>query len=127
MIYLDSSTLMELPFEEPESEALSRQLMERADLPKLASRATAVEVVRVSRRMDAGREPAARIPPAGLDLAPLSATVVDLATTVDGPSPSSLAVVQLATSLVVEEALVAYDYRLLEAARAQGLLAITPA
>lgn len=86
MIYLDSSTLVELPFEEPESEALSRRLTERADLPKLTSRATAVEVVRVCRRMDAGREPAARIPPAGLDLAPLSATVVGLATTVGDPA-----------------------------------------
>lgn len=130
MIYLDSSALVKLLFQEPQSEALSSWLSARPDLPKLTSQLSVVEVVRVCRRLDARHELAARSLLAGLDLMPLSSAVVDLATRVGTSSLRSLDAIQLATALLVRDglaALIAYDHRLLEAAVAERLPVVTPA
>lgn len=130
MIYLDSSALVKLLFQEPESEALSRWLSAREDLPKVTSQISVVEVVRVCLRLDTAVEPTARSLLAGLDLVPLSATVVDSATHVGSASLRSLDAVQLATALSVRadlEAVVAYDRRLLEAAELERLPVASPA
>jgi len=130
VIYLDSSALVKLLFQEPESEALSRWLSAREDLPKVTSQISVVEVVRVCLRLDTAVEPTARSLLAGLDLVPLSATVVDSATHVGSASLRSLDAVQLATALSVRadlEAVVAYDRRLLEAAELERLPVASPA
>lgn len=130
MIYLDSSALVKLLFQEAESEALSSWLSAREDLPKLASHISLVEVVRVCRRLDASAEPVARRLLAGIDLLPISATVVELATHVGSATLRSLDAIQLATALLVREDLenvVAYDHRLLEAAEAERLPLASPA
>jgi len=130
VIYLDSSALVKLLFEEPESEALSSWLSARADLPKLASQVSVIEVVRVCRRVDAEVEPAARRLLAGLDLVPISQAVVEWATQVGSTSLRSLNAIQLATALTVREDLdsvVAYDWRLLEAAESERLPVASPA
>lgn len=124
MIYLDSSALVKLLFQEPESEALAQWLSARLDLPKLTSQVSVVEVVRVCRRLDAAVEAPARRLLAGLDLLPLSTTVVELATRVGIASLHSLDAIQLATALTIREdleAVVAYDKRLFEAARSERL------
>lgn len=129
MIYLDSSALVKLLFQEPESDALSGWLSARPDLPKLTSQLSVIEVVRVCRRVDARHEPAAWILLAGLDLMPLSSAVVDLATRVRTSSLRSLDAIQIATALLVRDglaALIAYDHRLLEAAAAEELPVVTP-
>lgn len=130
MIYLDSSALLKLLFQEPESEALSSWLAVQPDLPKLTSQLSVIEVVRVCRRLDASQEPAARSLLAGLDMMPVSSAVVDLATRVGTSSLRSLDAIHLATALLVRDglaALVAYDHRLLEAAKAEELPVMTPA
>lgn len=130
MIYLDSSALVKLLFQEPESEALSSWLWARAEVPKLTSQVSVVEVVRVCRRVDTDLEPAARRLLAGLDLVPISTTVVEWASHVGSPSLRSLDAIQLATALTVGEeleALIAYDRRLLEAAESERLPVASPA
>jgi predicted nucleic acid-binding protein len=130
VIYLDSSALVKLLFQEPESEALSSWLSDRADLPKLTSQVSLVEVVRVCRRIDADLEPAARRLLAGLDLVPVSTTVVEWASHVGTTSLGSLDAIQLATALTVAgdlEAMLAYDRRLLEAAALERLPVVSPA
>ena len=125
MIYLDSSALVKLLFQEPESEALSSWLLARADRPKLAS-----QVAGVCRRVDAKVEPAARRLLAGLDLVPISQAVVEWATQVGSTSLRSLDAIQLATALTLREDLdsvVAYDRRLLEAAELEHLPVASPA
>jgi predicted nucleic acid-binding protein len=130
VIYLDSSALVKLLFQEPESDALFGWLSARPDLPKLTSQVSVIEVVRVCQRLDARQEPAARSLLAGMDVMPLSSVVVDLATRVGTASLRSLDAIQLATALLVRDgltALIAYDHRLLEAAVAEELPVVRPA
>jgi len=51
MIYLDSSALLKLLFEESESAALALWIAERADTPMVSSELAKVEVVRATRRL----------------------------------------------------------------------------
>jgi predicted nucleic acid-binding protein len=130
VIYLDSSALLKLLFQEPESEALSSWLSARADLPKLTSQVSVIEVVRVCRRVDADVEPAARRLLAGLDLVPISTAVVEWATHVGSTSLRSLDAIQLATALTLAAdllAVIGYDRRLLEAAESERLPVASPA
>jgi predicted nucleic acid-binding protein len=130
VIYLDSSALVKLLFQEPESEALSSWLAARAEVPKLTSQVSVVEVVRVCRRVDADLEPAARRLLAGLDLVPISTPVVEWASHVGSTSLRTLDAIQLATALTVAEqleAVIAYDFRLLEAAESERLPVASPA
>jgi predicted nucleic acid-binding protein len=130
VIYLDSSALLKLLFKEPESEALSSWLSARADLPKLTSQVSVIEVVRVCRRVDADVEPAARRLLAGLDLVPISTAVVEWASHVGSTSLRSLDAIQLATALTLAAdllAVIAYDRRLLEAAESERLPVASPA
>jgi len=130
VIYLDSSALLKLLFKEPESEALSSWLSARADVPKLTSQVSVIEVVRVCRRVDADVEPAARRLLAGLDLVPISTAVVEWASHVGSTSLRSLDAIQLATALTLAAdllAVIAYDRRLLEAAESERLPVASPA
>ncbi|MGA8207667.1 MAG: type II toxin-antitoxin system VapC family toxin [Candidatus Dormiibacterota bacterium] len=130
MIYLDSSALIKLLFSEPESEALTSWLSARAEQPKLSSQVSVVEVVRTCRRVDAEVEPAAWRLLVGLDLVPVSTTVVEWASRVGNTSLRTLDAIQLATALTVAEdleAVIAYDRRLLEAAESERLPVASPA
>jgi predicted nucleic acid-binding protein len=130
VIYLDSSALVKLLFQEHESEALSSWLSARADVPKLTSQVSVVEVVRVCRRVDADIEPSARRLLAGLDLVPISTAVVEWASHVGSTSLRSLDAIQLATALTLAAdllAVIAYDRRLLEAAESERLPVASPA
>jgi len=129
VIYLDSSALVKLLFQEPESEALASWLAARTEVPKLSSQVSVVEVVRVCRRVDAGLEATARRLLAGLDLVPISTAVVERASHVGSAFLRSLDAIQLATALSVAddlEALIAYDRRLLDAAAQERLPVASP-
>jgi predicted nucleic acid-binding protein len=129
MIYLDSSALLKLLFQEPESEALSSWLSARAEVPKLTSQVSVVEVLRVCLRVDSDLEPAARRLLAGLDLVPISSTVVEWASHFGSTSLRTLDAIQLATALTVADdldAILAYDRRLLEAAASERLPVASP-
>lgn len=132
MIYLDSSALLKLLYEEPESAALESWLSERVGLPVVSSELARVEVIRACRRVNADALPEARSLLAQLDLIPLSRDLVDEAAEVGEVGETvlrSLDAIHLASALSIREDLatfVAYDRRLVDAASAAGLECISP-
>lgn len=129
MIYLDSSALLKLLIEEPESAALERWITAQAGAPMVTSTSAKVEVLRACRRLNAEALPAATALLAELDLIALTTDVVDQAAEVGGPLLRSLDAIHLASALSIGAelaAFVCYDRRLLEAASAAGLEAVTP-
>ncbi len=124
MIYLDSSALLKLLFEEEESAALQSWLSERAATGAVSSELARVEVVRASRRLDQAVVPAARTLLAQLDLVPLRAAVLDRAAEAGEPLLRTLDALHLASALSLGaglSAFCAYDSRLAAAAEAAGL------
>lgn len=127
MIYLDSSALLKLLVEEPESEALERWLQDHAGTPLVTSGLARVEVVRAVRRHDDGLVPAAHALADQLDTVPVSPSVLQRAADLPG-GLRSLDAVHVASALVLgTPTVVAYDHRLLAAARDAGLLTQAPA
>jgi uncharacterized protein len=129
VIYLDSSALLKLIFEEPESNDLAQWLTERQESPKLSSELARVEVLRATRRLDPSRLPDATMMLTQLDLLRLSGGVLDQASAVGEPLLRSLDALHLASALSVGpdlSAFVAYDHRLAEAAAQAGLRPVQP-
>jgi predicted nucleic acid-binding protein len=129
VIYLDSSALVKLVFEEAESDALVQWLDERSELPKISSELSTIELVRTCRRRDKDAVREARQVLSGLDLVPLAGDVVEQAAVVGPPGLRSLDAVHLASALLVKEdvtSFVAYDTRLRAAAADAGLAVTAP-
>lgn len=129
MIYLDSSALLKLLYEERESAALAAWLEARSGLPLVSSELSRVEVIRACRRIDATALPAARTLLAGLDSIPLAGGVIDHAADLDAPLLRGLDAIHLASALALEAeltAFVAYDRRLADAAAGAGLEPVAP-
>jgi uncharacterized protein len=129
MIYLDSSALLKLLFEESESAALTLWIAEQADTPMVSSELAKVEVIRATRRLDADVVPAARALVSQLDLVPLSGALIEEAADAGEPVLRTLDAIHLASALSIRvelTALVAYDNRLLAAAEAAGIEPIRP-
>jgi uncharacterized protein len=129
MIYLDSSALLKLLFEESESAALALWIAERADTPMVSSELAKVEVIRATRRLDADVVPAARALVSQLDLIPLSGALIEEAADAGDPVLRTLDAIHLASALSIRielTAFIAYDNRLLAAAEAAGIEPIRP-
>ena len=129
MIYLDSSALLKLLYEESESAALGEWLSVRAGTPLVSSELARVEVLRACRRVNSDALAEARGLLDELDLVPLSRGVVDLATEVGETSLRSLDAIHLASALSIREDLssfIAYDHRLCDAAATAGLELVRP-
>jgi uncharacterized protein len=129
VIYLDSSALLKLLHEEPESAALAAWLTTQAGTPLLSSELASAEVIRACRRMHPDALPEARAQLAGLDLIPLSGTVIAEAADVGETTLRGLDAIHLASALSVREDLssfIAYDHRLMEAVSAAGLKLLAP-
>lgn len=129
MIYLDSSALLKLLFEEPESVALARWLEERTGTPAVSSELARVEVLRASRRLNPAALPAARSLLAQLDLILLTSVLLAEAAEVGDPL-RTLDALHLASALSIRSelsAFVAYDNRLAAAAADAGLEPVRPA
>lgn len=129
MIYLDSSALLKLLFEESESAALALWITEQADTPMVSSELAKVEVVRATRRLDPDVVPAARALVSQLDLIPLSGALIEEAADTGEPVLRTLDAIHLASALSIRielTAFVAYDNRLLAAAEAAGIEPIRP-
>lgn len=129
MIYLDSSALLKLLFEETESAALAQWISERSGTPMVSSELAKAEVVRAARRLDAAMVPAARALVSQLDLIPLSGGLIDEAADAGDPLLRTLDAIHLASALSIRAdlaAFVAYDTRLVAAAEAAGLEPIRP-
>ena len=129
MIALDSSALVKLVLDEPESAALETWLSSRAPLSVTASDLVRVEVVRAVARADSAGVPRARTLLAGVDLVPVSRDLLDVAADLGPPSLRSLDALHLATALSLGSALdafVVYDERLAQAATQAGLPVVAP-
>ena len=129
MIYIDTSALVKLLFEEPESPALTQWLTSRADVPKVSSDLSTVELLRTCQRIDDGALDDARRLLGGIDLLPLDHVVVEQAAAISPRELRSLDAIHLASAISLRAELtdfVAYDSRLCSAAAAAGLLVISP-
>jgi len=129
VIYLDSSALLKLLYEERESAALDEWLSAQSDVPVVSSELAKVEVVRACRRINPDALPEARALLAGLDLIPLTSDVLDEAAGVGDTLLGSLDAIHLASALSIRadvSAFVAYDLRLGDAAAVAGLVSVRP-
>jgi predicted nucleic acid-binding protein len=128
-VYLDSSALIKLVFEEPESAALERFLIEWP--VRVSSRLARVEVLRAARTVrDATVARHADDVLAAIDLITADARLLVEATEIEPLSLRTLDAVHLATALSLQPDLagmVVYDRRLSAAARAAGLTVWAPA
>lgn len=129
MIYLDSSALLKLVFEEPQSAALESWLSERTGTPVVSSELARVEVIRAARRLDERALPAARTLLSELDLVPLGGSILIAAADLADPLLRTLDAIHLASALRLGAdltAFVAYDRRLIAAAATAGIDAMAP-
>ena len=129
MIYVDASALVKLVFDEAESDALERWISDRADIAKVTSELSTIEVLRTCRRVDESTLAAARGLLAGLDLVPIAGPIVEQAAVVGQAELRSLDAIHLASALSMGPdltAFVTYDARLAQAAEASRLAVIAP-
>lgn len=129
MIYLDTSALVKVVFEEAESDGLARWLAERQEIRKLTSEISTVELIRVCGRLDVDAVADARQLLAGLDLVPLGGEVLDQAARVDPVGLRTLDAIHLASAFTLSDAITAfvvYDTRLAAAADAAGFEVVAP-
>ena len=130
MIYFDTSALVKLVFEEAESVALGEWLTVRADVPKVSSDLSIIELLRTCRRVDEGSVENAQLLLAGIDLLPMDRVIVEKAASLVPTELRSLDAIHLASALSVKAyltALVAYDSRLCAAAAEAGIEVSSPA
>ena len=130
MLYLDSSALVKLVREEPESDALATWLDERTPTPWVASALVEIELVRALRRTDPrllAEVPSLMARVARYDIDPV---VRDAAAAYPDPMLRSLDAIHLATAAVIfgvqHTTFVTYDDRLARAARDTGLAVAAP-
>ena len=130
MIYLDSAAVVKLAHAEPESSALRGWLDDRAETGWISSVLTEIESFRALARY--APEAVSRLPAVLdlIDLIDLDSPIRILAQAVRPAAVRSLDAIHLGTALHARRALtsfVTYDQRLLNAARAAGLPADSPA
>jgi predicted nucleic acid-binding protein len=129
VIYLDSSALLKLVRAEIDSAALTSWLADRPDVPLVSSALAEVEVIRSCRRIDESLVGVGRAVLAAVDVVPLDSQVLGTAAELPDPGLRSPDALHLASALVLDpdlQVFVAYDPRLVAAARAAGLEVATP-
>jgi uncharacterized protein len=129
LIYLDSSALVKLILEESESRPLARWLAERADFALVSSAIHRTEVPRAIWRANPSALPRSLRQVRGVEKIGLSTDVLDSAAAVPPQSLRSIDAIHLASALSVRReltAFVAYDKRLLAAAKDAGLPTASP-
>jgi uncharacterized protein len=128
--YLDTSALTKLVRLEAETDQLRRWLDDQKHEVLASSAITAVELVRAARRSGSDAVPVAKNVLTGLSLVTITPSILDRAAELEPAALRSLDAVHIATALAIGASLgviVAYDARLLEAARGMGLPIIAPA
>jgi predicted nucleic acid-binding protein len=130
MIYIDTSALVKLLFDEPESSALTDWLILKNEIPKVSSDLSTVELLRTCQRIDESLVDDARRLLDGIDLVPIDHVIVEQAAILIPRELRSLDAIHLASALSLNEDLtdfVAYDDRLCSAAAKAGLPVVSPA
>lgn len=130
MIYVDTSALIKLiKDDEPEGAALE-QYLDEADADLVSSVLVAVETRRAVLRQRPNGVPQADLLLSRVLTLDIEAAVIEKASRLPDPLLRSLDAIHLATALLIREdveALLTYDDRLAEAARAHGLAVVSPA
>ncbi len=129
MIYIDTSALVKLLFDEPESAALTDWITQKTEIPKVSSELSTVELLRTCRRIDGSIVDDARRLLDGVDLLPIDHVIVERAAVLAPRDLRSLDAIHLASALSLIEDLtdfVAYDVRLRAAANQVGLPVVSP-
>lgn len=128
-LYLDSSALVKLVLQERETPAL-RRFLAAGDQPQVTSLVAAVEVSRAAKRSE-DVDPAHLLRVlAAVSYLRLDRSIAQQAGDIEPSGLRSLDAIHLASALALApeiEALVTYDARLAEAARAYGLPVVAPA
>ena len=122
MVYLDSSAVMKLVVEEPESSALRRHL--RTAGRTVSAELLRTEVMRASLRVSQAHAARARQVIGEIDLITLDRFLLERAGELSPPEVRSLDAIHVAAGLVMGEALdefVTYDARMADAAMQWGL------
>ena len=125
-IYLDSSALVKLVVEEPESEDLRTFVGDRVVVSSMVAR---TEVIRAVARTEPERVGAAERVLAETSLIIIDGPLASAAAWVEPASIRSLDAIHLATAQRLEvglEALVTYDRRMVDAAQMAGLRVASP-
>ena len=129
MIYLDSTALVKLALTEPESAALARWLAERAGQPLVSSALHRAEVPRAVWRAEPGALPRSYRVIKRIARVALTADVLDNSATLPPQGLDPALAIHLASALALKRdlsAFVAYDERLLAAAKDAGLPVTAP-
>jgi predicted nucleic acid-binding protein len=129
VIYLDSSALLKLVRAEAHTPDLLEWLADRSDALLVSSALAQVEVLRSCRRIDERLLRTGRAVIAALHLIPLDDGVLAAAAELPGADLRSLDALHLMSALQLGAdlvAFVAYDARLVNAARAHGLAVAQP-
>jgi uncharacterized protein len=120
---------MKLVRREAETDALRGWLAARPAVPAVTSELGRLEVLRAARRAGGAAVGEARAVTGDVDLVPLDRAAQDLAAEVGDPSLRTLDALHLASALLLGDAVsafVAYDLRLIDAARAARLPVASP-
>jgi len=126
VLYLDASAIVKLVRTEPESAALVDVV--RGEPERVASSIAWTEVVRVTRRARTSVDDAIAVLE-GIDLIPADDGILRAAGQIEPTTLKTLDAIHVATALSVREdltAFVAYDDRLISAARRLGLAVRSP-
>ncbi len=130
MLYLDSSALVKLVLTEPESQALARWLAERADLALVSSALHRTEVPRAVWRADPSGLPRSLRQVRTVQKVNVTTAILDSASALPPQTLRAADAIHLMSALSIRRdltAFVAYDKRLLAAAREAGLPTACPA
>lgn len=130
MIYLDASAFFKLIVTEAETARLKRWLAGRAELPLVSSAIVRAEVPRAVWRADAGAIPRSYQLVRRITKVRVTNDILDTAASLYPPTLRTLDAIHLASALAVGKdriTFVAYDKRLLGAAKDAGLQTASPA
>jgi uncharacterized protein len=130
LIYLDTSAVVKLFIDEPETPNLRKWLVKQAEPRLVSSALLGVELIRVLSLMDPDMVGAAeQFLASDVDIVEVTPTVLSGATYVSPPRVRTLDAIHLTTALDLAEVLdvlLSYDKVLLDAARGHGLTVTSP-
>lgn len=129
MIYVDTSAFVKLVWEEVETPALKRYLVDRADQSMVSSALLAIEARRTVLRDDPMQLPRADLMLTRVGLVGITDAIVESASRLPEPGLRSLDAVHLATALLLGsdiEVLLSYDKRLLAATATYSVATVSP-